>query len=52
MGNTCDECKYHNLFNGYCSLVGEFRHSCGEDACDHFELADDIKEMNDLEQGW
>jgi hypothetical protein len=45
MNNTCDECKYYDIYNGYCQLVGEFRHSCGEDACDNFEIDEGIEDI-------
>jgi len=44
MGHTCDECLYYILCNGLCVKFHEYRHSCGEDACTAFELADDLKE--------
>ena len=52
MGNTCDECKYYRLSSGMCRKHNVLRHSCAEDACDDFILADDLaalgKEATDV----
>jgi len=43
VNNTCDECQFYSLSSGICRKCGEPRHSCGSDACEEFELADDLK---------
>jgi len=49
LGNTCDECNMYNLASGWCQKHSLYRHSCGEDACNDFILADDLKELLDVE---
>jgi len=45
MGRTCDECRFYDLGSGVCNRFHIMRHSCGEDACPDFELADDLAKM-------
>lgn len=44
MNDTCDECKFFNLANGYCKKDGKHHRACGETTCKEFELADDLKD--------
>jgi len=45
-GDTCDECKSYDLMTGWCEKLKMLRRLCGEDACEHFVLADDLAEMS------
>lgn len=45
MGRTCDECHFYSIVSGVCCKFTIMRHSCGEDACKDFVLADDIAQM-------
>jgi len=47
---TCDECKAFRMIDGFCKKHDVFRHSCGEDACDAFELAVDLKGISEFEE--
>lgn len=38
MPHTCDECKFYRFADGKCKKLNEYRHSCGSDACDLFEI--------------
>lgn len=46
---TCDQCQYYNICTGWCNKHDVLRHSCGEDACKDFILADDLQEYLDQE---
>jgi hypothetical protein len=48
--NSCDECRFYNLMTGFCSRFSILRHSCGEDACDEFELVDHLKEYQEKKE--
>ena len=43
MGHTCDECNFYSISSGVCCKWNIERRSCGEDACNSFLLANDLK---------
>lgn len=45
MNNTCDECYFYSIVSGVCCKWNIERHSCGEDACEHFQLASDLEAL-------